>query len=685
MTLRVGIDSGGTFTDLVALDNESGQWSTSKVSSTPGEPISGILKAISSAGIDVREIGFLILGTTVGTNALIQRRGAKTAFLTTEGFEDIPFIQRGNRKFHYDLHWIKPRPFLDRHQCIGIRERIDYCGSVVVPLDVSQLDTLEDKLGSLVDSDGLEAIAVSLLFSYRNPTHENVLGRWLADHFPDLLVSLSHEVAPVWREYERGLTTIADAYLKPILNGFIQGLDAGLHRSGFRGSWALMKSNGGMRLAVEAARTPIQLLLSGLAGGVIGGKHFGIATTRDMITLDMGGTSCDISVIKDGEQRYADKFDVEFGLSLTFPTIEVMTIGAGGGSIAWVDSGGFLRVGPQSAGAQPGPACYGRGGRDATVTDANLVLGRLSPSNRLGGEVELDLEKAKVALQIIADRLAMPLEETALSIIEIADENMTNAVRLATVELGIDPRGFSLVGFGGAGGLHASSISRKLGVRTVLIPPQPGLCSALGALIADLRSDQRLTVTLRGDSVTASDVNTYLKQLGAAAREELAAEKFDGTPHVTSKFAMRYLGQNYEHEITILGDQVTDDSLTVAFRRFEALHDEFYGYHLEGEVIEIVTLSVTAVGLTTLSQLPPSFTGRFAGHRSARSVYFRNFGLVEASVVHRESLPFGATLEGPTIVEDSNSTTLLFPGDGLTVLNSGVLSIRIVNERGNEK
>jgi N-methylhydantoinase A len=489
MTLRVGIDSGGTFTDLVALDNESGQWSTSKVSSTPGEPISGILKAISSAGIDVREIGFLILGTTVGTNALIQRRGAKTAFLTTEGFEDIPFIQRGNRKFHYDLHWIKPRPFLDRHQCIGIRERIDYCGSVVVPLDVSRLDTLEDKLGSLVDSEGLEAIAVSLLFSYRNPTHENVLGGWLADHFPDLSVSLSHDVAPVWREYERGLTTIADAYLKPILNGFIQSLDAGLHRSGFRGSWALMKSNGGMRLAVDAARTPIQLLLSGLAGGVIGGKHFGIDTTRDMITLDMGGTSCDISVIKDGEQRYADKFDVEFGLSLTFPTIEVTTIGAGGGSIAWVDSGGFLRVGPQSAGAQPGPACYGRGGRDATVTDANLVLGRLSPSNRLGGEVELDLEKAKVALQIIADRLAMPLEETALSIIEIADENMANAVRLATVELGIDPRGFSLVGFGGAGGLHASSISRKLGVRTVLIPPQPGLCSALGALIADLRSD----------------------------------------------------------------------------------------------------------------------------------------------------------------------------------------------------
>ena len=679
MTLRVGIDSGGTFTDLVGLDTEGGQWFTSKVSSTPEQPISGVLNAIASAGIDIGQIGFLILGTTVGTNALLQRRGAKVAFLTTEGFEDVPFIQRGNRKFHYDLHWIKPRPFLERHQCIGIRERVDYRGAVVVPLETSQLDAMEQAIRSLVDSEGLEAIAVSLLFSYRNSAHEEMLDQWLADRFPNLSVSLSHQVAPVWREYERGLTTIADAYLKPLLNGFIQELDTGLRERGFRGGWALVKSNGGTRLARDAAQTPIQLLLSGLAGGVIGGKHFGLATTRDMITLDMGGTSCDIAVIKNGEQRYADKFDVEFGLSLTFPTVKVTTIGAGGGSIAWVDRGGFLRVGPQSASAQPGPACYQRGGLDATVTDANLVLGRLDPACLLAGEVKLDVERAGIALRVVADQLEMSLEETGISILEIADENMANAVRLATIEIGIDPRGFGLVAFGGAGGLHASSIARKLGIQRVLIPPHPGLCSALGTLMADLRSDQLLTASLRSDSVTPSDINVHLERLGTAARAELTAEKFVGTPIVTSKFAMRYLGQNYEHEIEISGNRMTEATLAASFKRFEELHDEFYGYHLAGEVIEIVTIGVTAVGSTSLSLPPLVSPGRFAGRRHARAVYFRNFGFVDTPVHQRGSLPFGTTLDGPAIIEESDSTTLLFPNDCLTVLDSGVLSIKVNN------
>ena len=679
MTLRVGIDSGGTFTDLVALDAESGRWLTSKVSSTPEQPIRGVLNAIASAGIDIGQIGFLILGTTVGTNALIQRRGARVAFLTTEGFEDVPFIQRGNRKFHYDLHWIKPRPFLERHQCIGIRERMDYRGTVVVPLETSQLGDLEQTIRDLIDSEGLEAIAVSLLFSYLNSAHEEMLGAWLADHFPKLSVSLSHQVAPVWREYERGLTTIADAYLKPLLNGFIQEMDAGFRERGFCGSWAIMKSNGGTRLARDAAQSPIQLLLSGLAGGVIGGRHFGIASTRDMITVDMGGTSCDIAVIKNGEQRYADKFDVEFGLSLTFPTVEVTTIGAGGGSIAWVDRGGFLRVGPQSAGAQPGPACYRRGGRDATVTDANLVLGRLDPDSLLAGEVKLDVERAGTALQVVADLLELSLEEASISILEIADENMANAVRLATVEIGIDPRGFSLVAFGGAGGLHASSIARKLGIQRVLIPPHPGLCSAFGALIADLRSDQIRTASLRSDRVKAAEINVHLERLGAAARTELAAEKFDGMPLVISKLAMRYLGQNYEHEIEISGNHVTDGDLAAAFQRFEELHDKFYGYHLAGEVIEIVTIGVTAVGSTFLSLPPLAISRRSAGHRHKRSVYFRNPGFVDTPVIHRESLSLGATLGGPAVIEESNSTTLLFPNDRLTVLDSGVLSIEVTN------
>jgi N-methylhydantoinase A len=679
MTLRIGIDSGGTFTDLVALDAETGQWFTSKVSSTPEQPIHGVLGAIASAGIDFGQIGFLTLGTTVGTNALIQRRGAKVAFLTTEGFEDVPFIQRGNRKFHYDLHWIKPRPFLARHHCLGIRERVDYCGTVVVPLETSQLGALEEEIQKLIDSEGLESIAVSLLFAYRNPAHEEMLGAWLANRFPKLSVSLSHRVAPVWREYERGLTTIADAYLKPLLNGFIEDLDVGLRARGFRGSWALMKSNGGMRLVHDAAQSPIQLLLSGLAGGVIGGKHFALPTTSDMITLDMGGTSCDIAVIRNGEQRYADKFDVEFGLSLTFPTVEVTTIGAGGGSIAWVDRGDFLRVGPQSAGAQPGPACYGRGSQDATVTDANLALGRLDPESLLAGEVKLDVQRARIALQAVANRLEMSLEDTGIAILEIADENMANAVRLATVEIGIDPRGFALVAFGGAGGLHASSIARKLGIRRVLIPPQPGLCSALGTLIADRRSDQMLTASLRSDRVAAAEINVHLERLGAAARAELAAEQFVGTPVVTSELAMRYLGQNYEHKIEISGNRLTDESLVAVFQRFETLHDDFYGYHLAGEVIEIVTIGVTAVGSTRLSLPPFAISGRSANRKRTRSVYFRDSGFVDTPIVQRDSLLFGGMLDGPAIIEETNSTILVSPNDRLTVCENGVLSIEVKN------
>lgn len=679
MTLRVGIDSGGTFTDLVAWNADGGEWLTSKVSSTPDSPLSGVLNAIASAGINIEQIGLLILGTTVGTNALIQRRGAKLAYLTTEGFEDVPFIQRGNRKFHYDLHWIKPRPFLERRHCIGIRERVDYRGTVVEPLDTTKLCSLERTIQSLIDSEGLESLAVSFLFSYRNSIHEELIAKWLVDHFPKLSVSLSHQVAPVWREYERGLTTIADAYLKPLLNGFIRDLDAGLRERGFRGSWALMKSNGGTRLAHDAAQTPIQLLLSGLAGGVIGGRHFGISTSRDMITLDMGGTSCDIAVIRDGQQRYAEKFDVEFGLSLTFPTIEVMTIGAGGGSIASVDRGGFLRVGPQSAGAQPGPACYARGGLQATVTDANLVLGRLDPNGLLAGEVKLDVKRARAALRGAAAGLEMPLEETCISILEIANENMANAVRLATVEIGIDPRGFSLVSFGGAGGLHASSIAGKLGIRKVLIPPHPGLCSAFGALIADLRADQIVTASLRSDRVTASDINLHLERLGAAACAELTAEKYVGVPQLTSKLAMRYLGQNYEHEIEIPGDHLTETGLDAAFRSFEELHDKFYGYHLAGEVIEIVTIRMTAVGPTSLSLSPRTTSDRFEDRRYFRPVYFRKVGFVDTPVMQRESLPVGAVVGGPAVVEESSSTTLLFPGDRLTVLRTGVLSIEVNN------
>ncbi len=679
MAIRVGIDTGGTFTDLVAIDAASSRWYRSKVSSIPGEPLRAIVNALDSAGIDPKQIELLILGTTVGTNALIQRKGASVAYITSKGFEDIPFIQRGNRKFHYDLHWIKPKPFLNRRNCFGISERVDYRGTVVTPLQTRELEVLGEQLEKLCASGELQAIAVNLLFSYLNPSHELAVRKWLEQKFPRLSISLSHQVASIWREYERGITTIADAYLKPLLHEFISDIEEGLRRLGFCGGWSLMKSNGGTRLAKEAAHEPVQLLLSGLAGGVMAGKHFGLEAGCDLVTLDMGGTSCDLAVITGGHERYAVQFDVEFSLPLVFPTIELTTIGAGGGSIAWVDRGGFLRVGPQSAGADPGPACYGQGGVEPTVTDANLFLGRLNPDYFLGGKVRLDPAAAARAVSGLALKMRISKEDAALAIIDMANENMVNAIRVRTVEVGIDPRSYCLVAFGGAGALHAGSIARRLNMSRVLIPPYPGLCSAFGALIADLRSDQVATVSLRSTAVHAEELRAYLDRLAARACKELKEEGVSGDPQVTARLAMRYAGQNYEHEIALPSLEVTDSMLRDAFGRFEAQHQKFYGYQLAGEVIEIVNITVRAVDQRqrSLPRFESQPTSRAVGLRKLR---MRFAGELTVPVHHRDALQPNWTGVGPMIIEDVDATTLIEVEDRVRVLESRSLLIEIAKE-----
>ena len=674
--IKIGIDTGGTFTDLIAVDVTSDTWFTAKVPSNPHEPLKAILAVVEQAGIDLRDTESLILGTTVGTNALLERKGAKLAFITTAGFEDVPFIQRGNRKFHYDLHWIKPHPFVDRADCLGVVERLDYRGRVDTALRLDDDTELAVELERRVKNADLQAVAVSLMHAYLNPEHEQALGTWLADKFPQLAVSLSHQVAPIWREYERGLTTIADAYLKPLLAKFIASVDTGLRGKDFKGAWALMKSNGGNRLAEAAAEEPVQLLLSGLAGGVMGGKIFGLPAARDLITLDMGGTSCDIAVISDGEQRYAMQFDVEFGLPLTLPTIDVTTIGAGGGSVAWIDGGGFLRVGPRSAGAFPGPACYPQGGDEPTVTDANLALGRLNPDYFLGGRVSLDRSRASTAVARLGEQLGLGSEETALAIVEIANDNMMNAIRLCTFEVGIDPRGYTLVAFGGAGALHASAVARRLDIRQIVVPPHPGLCSAFGALAADLRSDKIWTAAFRSDLVVAADVDKQVQRLSQEAEAELRAQNYDGQIRITAKLALRYLGQNYEHDIELPQGAVSDAVLQDAFTRFNELHDAFYGYNLSGEVIEIVNVTVTAIGPTEIT-LPRPVNSTEESKPAIRTVCFAH-GVADTPVYHRESLAAGTTLSGPAVVEEVDSTTLLEPDDRLIVHANGALVITIV-------
>jgi N-methylhydantoinase A len=674
--IHIGIDTGGTFTDLIAVDSESQRWYTAKVPSVPANPLEAVIAAIEQSGIALEQTESIILGTTVGTNALLERKGAKLAYLATAGFEDVPFIQRGNRRHHYDLGWAKPKPFIARRNCLGIDERIDYRGRIETPLQVDKLTKLKEALAQGIEEEGLQAVAVNLLFSYLNPTHELALADWLRKQFPGLSVSLSHRVAPVWREFERGLSTIADAYLKPLLSSFINDVGKGLRERGFTGEWALMKSNGGMRLASFVTEEPLQLLLSGLAGGVMGGKTYGMPTSDSLITLDIGGTSSDIAVITKGQQRYAMQYEVEFGLPLALPTIDVSTIGAGGGSIAWIDGGGFLRVGPQSAGAVPGPACYGRGGNEATLTDANLVLGRINPDYFLGGRLALDRKLAEQVVAGFGKHLQQGIEETAMAIIDVANDNMMNAIRLRTVEVGIDPRDYSLTAFGGAGALQASAVSRLLGIKTVIVPPHPGLCSAFGTLTADRRSDRVWTTGFNSADLDLDVLQGQLDDLKQQVVDEIQAQTESENINVTVKLALRYQGQNYEHEVNLPGSSIDEQELQQAYTEFNRLHDAFYGYNLSGEIIEIVNMTVTAVAENHI-HLPAFTHNDSSSKQSTRPVFFSAGGFRETQVISRYSLPVGTTLEGPAILEEVDSTTLLEPGDKLTVDPQGSIVIRL--------
>lgn len=672
MTVRVGIDTGGTFTDLVAVDPATATAFEAKVPSTPTAPIDAILAALRYAAVPPAEIDHVVLGTTVGANAVVERRGASVAYVATEGFEDVPFIQRGNRRYHYDLHWRKPNPFIDRWQSFGARERVDADGGVVTALEPDDAARLAAELAAVAELEDLDAVAINFLFSYLNPRHERLLAEALHKAAPQLAVSVSHEVAPVWREYERGVTTIADAYLKPLFETFASSVLEGLIETGIRGQCSLLRSNGGTQPLQQAVNAPVHLLLSGIAGGVMAGKRFGQEISDELITLDMGGTSADIAVISGREHRIAAMHEVEFGLPLVTPAIDVTTIGAGGGSVAWVDGGGFLRVGPHSAGADPGPACYARGATDATVTDANLVLGRLDPTYFLGGEIALDRDAAFVALRRLGAQLGLSAAQAALAVVAIANEEMINAIRVRTVEVGVDPRRYCLVAFGGAGPLHAAALARRLGIHRVVIPARPGLGSALGALTADLRSDQVATVHARSDNDCADQLRARASVLRSSALADI--DGADNGATVTTRLGLRYAGQNYEHDVELPQSQITGSVLEEAYSRFGELHREFYGYDLRGEVIEIVDLTVTA-SVPSRIELPPP--GRPAQRSATRRELRFAAGPREATVVQREGLEPGTQLAGPAIVQDTNATTLIEEHDTLLVLEDGSLMIYV--------
>jgi N-methylhydantoinase A/oxoprolinase/acetone carboxylase beta subunit/N-methylhydantoinase B/oxoprolinase/acetone carboxylase alpha subunit len=674
----MGIDTGGTFTDLVALDDKIGQIYYSKCPSTPETPGRAVINALIQSEIEPKSISLLVLGTTVGTNALLQRQGARVIYLTTKGFEDIPYIQRVDKKDPYDLQWEKPLPFVQRRDCLGINERVSSEGEVLIPLTSEELQNIKIQVDELLQgqTDNV-ALTCNLLFSFANPDHEKLLKKYFRQNYPELPISISSEVSPIWREYERASTTIIDSYLKPLMNDFIKDLESRLMKKRYEGVFAVMKSNGGQMLATAAKDQPVHTMLSGLSGGVIGGQFFGKLVERDnVITFDMGGTSTDVATIIDGDIRYTTEHEVDFNIPVSAPIIELNTIGAGGGSIAWIDKGGLLRVGPQSAGAVPGPVCYGKGGQQVTVTDANLVLGRLNPEYFLGGEMELKLDEAKEKITELGNKLNLTLEETAQAIIDIAIENMANAIRVLTIERGIDPRDFSLVGFGGAGPLHAVEVAKSLKIQEIVIPPHPGLTSAFGTLVADLRVDKRWTHYHRSDNIDLIILNEQLNKLVSETQAELKNEGFDGTPIIQRSVGMRYSGQNYERDFDLPPGEITPKSIQVLMDEFHREHQNFYGYHFPDEVIELIHFNVTAIGKTKQPELPILINGSDPTPNSVRKVYFKNDGYLNCPIYRRDDLSTGSVINGPSIIEELDSTTLVHPNQSLTISPEGILIIK---------
>jgi N-methylhydantoinase A len=675
MSARVGVDTGGTYTDLVASDL-TGAFTVSKTLSTP-EPARATAEALESAGLGAPgAVDTLVHGTTIATNALLERSGARVGLITTEGFGDLLELQRGGRPNSFDLRWIRAHHLVPPQLVREVRERIGPDGGVREELDEADVRRAARELAD----GGVETIAVSLLFSFLNPDHERRVGEILKEEQPGIEISLSCEVFPQIREYERASTAVIDAYLKPPVDRYASELERLAEDQGVR-EMLVMRSNGGAITPDGVRRLPVSMVRSGPAGGVIAAAFVASTTgQRNVILADMGGTSFDVCLIKDGEPLLTAEAELEWGIPYCQPMVDVRSIGAGGGSIAWIDAAGILRVGPQSAGADPGPACYSRGGTEATVTDANLVLGRLGAALSLAGGVTLDQAKASDAIGHLAERMGLGPTEVAHGILEIADNNMAQQLRLISIDRGLDPRDFTLMAFGGAGPLHATSLARALGMRRIVVPCFPGAFSAFGALIADTRFDYLRSALITG----ADDVETIralFDQLAQRAREDLARQGEDGAEaHFERRMDVRYRGQAWELEVSVSGD-VTADSLADARAQFHRDHRDRFGWSLEWMPIECVNFKLAAVIDRSRPVLPALDQGPLPAPLMTRDVRFERGGEpLPTPVFWRSDLHAGNDLHGPAVIAEAISTTLLPPGDHMRVDDLGNLLINVSDD-----
>ena len=673
MDLHLGIDTGGTFTDFILYDDSNQSVLAWKVLSTPSDPTAAVLVGIATIE-EIGRIASIRLGTTVATNALLERKGARVAYIATRGFRDVPFIQRGNRRSHYDMSWIKSKPFCSRRDAYEVTERINYRGDVVTPLDESEVRQLARRL---VDEGEVDAVAVNLLFSYARPEHELRVRDIFQAEAPSLPVSLSYEIDPRWKEDQRAMTTLADAYVKPLVTHQVRSLRDRVSSTGFKGRIAMMKSNGSEMTTEAAESQPINLAVSGPTGGVVAAKHLAIAKKLDnLVTLDIGGTSTDVSLVVGGSEQFTDDYELEFGIPLRVPMIDIRTIGAGGGSIASLDKVGGLHVGPKSAGARPGPACYGFGGEEPTVTDANLALGRIDPKTFLGGTMDLDAAAARRAIGKVASQHGWSVEQAALSIVRIMNNNMVGALRAVLIEQGYDPREFTLLAYGGAGPLHICDLMREANIPLGLVPNHPGQFSAYGFTMADARSDRRRSILLNSRNFDIGRANMVLGELRESVERDLRKQGQSGVIHVSQSLQMRYLGQNYELTVPIDIDRFTNENIDHVWEAFHEQFEERYRFHLLDEPIEIVDIGCTAVAAMTTPELPrlaPS--GAVPEPVAIRPVVFEE-GTFDTPVYRRTALRASQGFDGPALVEEDVSVTVIRPGYQLMVDIFGNLEIK---------
>jgi N-methylhydantoinase A len=680
MGYRLGIDVGGTFTDLVLFSEDAGTLVVEKVPSVPSDPSEGIMdgitKILARAAAAPADVAYVAHGTTVATNTLLQRHGARTALITTRGFRDLLEIARQRRPSLYDLHAPKPRVLVRRKLRREVPERVMADGSVRVPLDLEAVDRVLDELAG----EDIEALAVCFLYSFLHPGHERAIVERARRRLPGVAVSASSEVLPELREYERLSTTVANAYLLPRMASYVRAFKQRVADAGIRCAPYINQSNGGTISIDAAARAPVRTVLSGPSAGVMGAvwlaRHRGISS---LVTFDMGGTSTDVSFVKDGVPSLAFEREIG-GIPLRVAGLDIETIGAGGGSIAWRDSGGALRVGPESAGAHPGPACYARGGAAPTVTDANLLLGRLGPDGLLGGSMPLDTRAAAATVGALAEALALSPIETARGIVAVVNANMSGAVRLVTVQRGVDPAGLALLAFGGAGPLHAGALARELGVRTVVVPPGPGLLCALGLLVEDLRVDAVRTCVTRLDADTLDRLDELFAEMEAEAMAWLERERVPPARRSLERWLdMRYIGQNYELLVSVPDEAWQARRVEPLRERFLTLHEAAYGYAAPDEPIQVVNARLVARGRPDPPVLPRSghAGGDVAAASSARRrVFFDEPGdSVECPVYERRRLATGHVIAGPAVVEQFDSTTLIHPGQRAEVDDLGFLLI----------